>query len=721
MPSYRFGAYLLDTDLRTLKRDGELVAAAPKVVETLTVLIQNRGRVMTKDELLRVLWPDTVVEEANLTQNVSVLRRLLGDDARTHRYIVTIPGKGYSFVAPVTEVPSGTSNFLKGAGLPARWGSEYQGMVYAVIIACVLLAGGGMYVMYVQRHHLSEPVTLRFTSFPGIETMPAFSPDGKQVAYVRSEHDPIGLHYWRRQVGQANIYTRLTEAGTELRLTWHPGADYFPAWSPDGQYIAFYRDEPAASGCYVVSALGGEERQITHEETEIAGLAWLPDGRHLAISHFSEGSHAAPLMEISLETGQQRPLTFPPAETLGDTSPAISPDGKILAFLRAKNPRTVDACFMPLSGGKLRCWPLEGGWTEGLAWTAGGNGIIVSAIRSAHHRLWRYHINGGAPTAVTSDEEEAGLPAVSRQGNQLAYVLSGRNVNLWELNIDGSPIPAVVKPEDAKAIATSSRFQSDPAFSPDVRKIAFLSDRSGTREIWVTAIKTQTSTQLTHFKGPPAGSPSWSPDGLEIAFDLERGAGSDIYIISADGGAARRITAARGENVAPSWSRDGKFVYFGSSRSGEFQIWKALAATGETPANPAIRITQRGGFRALESADGKYLYYAKGRSQRGLWRQRTGSTQAGEEEPVLASLQDWGWWSLGPGLIYFFETPHSINPRVHLKELDIPNGDIRELCTLRSPVLTSTPAMTVSADGQHLAYAQIDAMQADVILVENFR
>lgn len=435
----------------------------------------------------------------------------------------------------------------------------------------------------------------------------------------------------------------------------------------------------------------------------------------------SEGSHAAPLIDVSIETGKQRPLTFPPAGTLGDTSPAISPDGKTLAFLRAKNPRTVDACFMPFSGGKLRCWPVQGGWTEGLAWTAGGDGIIVSAIRSRRHRLWRYHANGGAPTAVTSDEEEAGLPAVSRQGNQLAYVLSGRNVNLWQLNIDPSPVPTVPNPEDAKAIATSSRFQSDPAFSPDGRKIAFLSDRSSSREIWVTDIETQTSTQLTHFKGPPTGSPSWSPDGLEIAFDLERGANSDIYAISADGGVARRITAAPGENVAPSWSRDGKFIYFGSSRSGEFQIWKARAETVEAPANPAIRVTELGGFRSFESGDGKYLYYAKGRRQRGLWRQRTGSTPAGKEEPVLESLQEWGWWALGPGFVYFFETPRSLNPRVHLKVLDIPKGEIRELCTLRSPVLTSTPAMTVSADGRHLAYAQIDAMQSDVMLVENFQ
>jgi Tol biopolymer transport system component len=127
--------------------------------------------------------------------------------------------------------------------------------------------------------------------------MPAFSPDGKQIAYVRSEHDPIGMHFWRRQVGQANIYTKLIGAATELRLTQHPGADYYPAWSPDGQYIAFYRDAPDASGLYLVSALGGPERRITQEEIEISGIVWLPDGHHLVLSRVAEGSRSSPLIE----------------------------------------------------------------------------------------------------------------------------------------------------------------------------------------------------------------------------------------------------------------------------------------------------------------------------------------------------------------------------------------------------------------------------------------
>jgi Tol biopolymer transport system component len=254
-----------------------------------------------------------------------------------------------------------------------------------------------------------------------------------------------------------------------------------------------------------------------------------------------------------------------------------------------------------------RCWPIQGDSPQGLTWTASGDGIILPAIHDGPCQLWRYRLDGGTPIAVSSGEEDAAFPHKLAQGNHLAYVLYRNNVNLWELNVND---PRSVSPADASPVASSTRMQIDPAFSPDGRKIAFLSDRSGAQEIWVTDTDTQTSTQLTHFGGPPTGSPSWSPDGLQVAFD----SAESIYVISADGGLPRRVTAT---GVVPAWSRDGNSIYFASDRSGKFQIW---TVDGETPSHPAIQVTRGGGFRAFESSDGKYLYYANDRGKPGLSR-----------------------------------------------------------------------------------------------------
>jgi Tol biopolymer transport system component/DNA-binding winged helix-turn-helix (wHTH) protein len=723
MPRYTFGPFELDLEGRLLRRDGEPIPMTGKMLDTLVVLVENRGRLVDKDELLSRVWAGSVVEEANLTQAIFTVRKILGDSPRDHRYIATVAGRGYQFVAPVTEstasTEAGAAEFERSRKeLRSWWRRDRLLQVGAGTLMALLAAAIVLWIVrrptreYVQSH------VYRFTSFPGVEAMPAFSPDGKQLAYVRAERDAFNPAYWEEHMGgQASIYVKLIEAGTELRLTRYPGADSYPAWSPDGQYVAFYRYAPGASGCYIVSALGGHERQLTRDETEVTGIAWLPDGRRLAIAHYAERSkpEASPLVEVSLSTGEQRALTSPPRGSLGDDCPAVSPDGKTLAFLRTKDQRDFEACFQALDTKTTRCRALDSTRTLGLAWTTGDE-IVVSGIRAGGRCLWRYHVNGGAPVALTSGDEDAWMPAVSRQGDQLAYVLSRTNANLWQLDVDH----LAGRSAAAQRIVSSSRLQADPALSPDGRKIAYLSNRSGSWEIWVMNVETQASMQLTHFRGPPAGSPSWSPDGLQIAFDALEGAHPDIFVVPADGGTPRRITAIPGENAVPSWSQDGKFVYFASNRNGKFQIWKVLGETGETPLHPAIQVTQGGGFRAFESVDGKYLYYAKGRGKRGLWRRSLSNTSASKEELILESLQDWGWWALGPGAVYFFEA-HSFKPRVRLKALNLTDGRTRELYTLASPVPTATTVMALSRDGKHLAYAQIDSVEGDIMLMERFQ
>ena len=137
-PSYEFGPFSVDAGRRLLLRNGEPVPLAPKVLETLLVLIENRERVLSKDELLRQVWGDTIVEEGGLTRNVSVLRKALGEKPEDHQYIVTVPARGYRFVAEVRD----TTGQGRIVGRAPAADSGARAIVVATLAASLARSGG---------------------------------------------------------------------------------------------------------------------------------------------------------------------------------------------------------------------------------------------------------------------------------------------------------------------------------------------------------------------------------------------------------------------------------------------------------------------------------------------------------------------------------------------------------------------------------------------------
>ncbi|HEY6988311.1 MAG TPA: winged helix-turn-helix domain-containing protein [Bryobacteraceae bacterium] len=709
--AFRFGAFELDRSSGELRKHGVRIKLQEKPFQILLLLLERPGEIVSRQEIRSKLWPeDTFVDfENSISSAVRKLREALSDNSGTPRFVETISRRGYRFVAPVS-VGGGMAEV---SAAPPPTQQQERRFPVAVAVLLLLLLSGLFWLSFFKRRTdsaLGEPQTVPLTSLRGEENFAAFSPDGKAIAYTWNDTE---------EGTPSRVYVKLVGAETHLRLTAGPGADGFPHWSPDGRYIAFCRTAPGSTGNYIVSALGGPDRRSTTLDS-CGNLDWLPDGQHLVISQllaarsFTPGK-TYPLLVVATETGEQRTLTTPPAGSLGDASPLVSPNGKSLAFTRLMASEAADVYVMPIGGGQPRRLTFDGQAKWGMAWTADGREIVVAIRYAGSFRLWRVPLGGGEPRAITSGGENSYGPAIARQGNRLAYTVDRRDINLWSVSITDSNTPKAGAPV---RWISSNRGQADPQYSPDGRKIAFQSGRSGPNEIWVSDSDGEAAMQLTHLGGY-CGSPHWSPDGSQIAFDARPGGNPDIFVVRADGGMPRRVTSNSAEDIVPSWSRDGKWIYFSSNRGGEFQIWKAPVA-GESPAAPAAQVTKGGGFNALESADSKYLYFAKGPSKRGLWR-RTLAENVAREEPVLESLQDWGFWTLSPRGIYFFEYSQGIEPhsklRVFLKFFDFESRQTHPLVTIEKPV--STP--TLSPDGRRLVYAQVDRIDRDLMLVENFR
>jgi Tol biopolymer transport system component/DNA-binding winged helix-turn-helix (wHTH) protein len=729
MASYSFGAFVLDLESRILFRDGEPVVTTGKTLDTLAVLVQNRGRVLDKDELLSRLWPNTVVEEANLTQSIFTLRKVLGDNPKNPRYIATIAGRGYQFVDAVVEV----SPPLKLRGKASNQGeasvSQRRRFLWragaglgAILVTSVAT---WFWINGLTFNTAGQPSTpVPFTSLLGRADSPAFSPDGKEIAYAWTQED----------YGDRSIYVKLIGAGTELRLTTPPGRDFSPRWSPDGQYIAFYRIASAATGYYIVSVLGGAVRPLLRTNSDyVGGLDWSADGKRLVIVEnpvqtsdaqpLVQGAHSVRLVAVDIDTGARTVLTTPPIGALGDVEPRFSPDGRKLAFVRVLGGGNAEVYLLNLNGDPPRRLTNYGVGIGGIDWTPDSREIVFGLFGHEGSHLWRIPIGGGVARPILSNMDYIFGPAVARHGARLAYVVGTENQNLWRIDLDGSTSP--VATASPRRLVYSSRSQHDPMYSPDGRKLAFSSDRAGTDEIWTTDAEGNNPAQLTKCRDY-SGSPRWSPDGSSIAFDSMMTGSPEIYVVPAEGGPSpggrvRQITSHPPENVVPSWSSDGKWIYFSSNRSGEFQIWKVPAATGESPSTPAVQVTQGGGFDAFETADGRYLYFAKGRGKPGLWRRRLPLDRSSHEEAVIEQLQYWGLWALGPRGVYFLEMPASPHEKVHLKFFDLRSKRTAELSTLNKPLNPWHPAVALSPDGRHLVYEQRDNGGSNIAIVDNFR
>jgi Tol biopolymer transport system component len=302
--------------------------------------------------------------------------------------------------------------------------------------------------------------------------------------------------------------------------------------------------------------------------------------------------------------------------------------------------------------------------------------------------------------------ENAFTLAISQQGNRLAYSQEFGDTNIWRIGVaDAARRSPPVK------LISSTRWDHGPQFSPDGKRIAFTSARSGNMEIWLCDADGLNLVQLTSFGDADAGSPRWSPDGRQIAFDCSKSGHREIYVVSAEGGRPRRLTEGPADDdVRPGWSRDGRWIYFGSNRGGDWQVWKAPVEGGQ-----AVQVTQHGGREAVESGDGKYIYYNKGLGIPGIWKILAAG---GEEVPVLeGALQ--GLWVLLDRGIYFVNSNTTPHPTIEF--FNFASGQTTQIATIEKGLRLVAPSLAVSPDGQWILYAQVDSVESDIMLVENFR
>jgi eukaryotic-like serine/threonine-protein kinase len=610
------------------------------------------------------------------------------------------------------ESNSGAS--LAGVDHRLKWpwllASRRQGNMLALAALVILLVAVGGLLWWYFRPESAPPIgrAVPLTSYPGFEINPSLSPDGNQVAFAWDGEKQDNF----------DIYSKLIGSSSPHRLTTNPAEDVSPAWSPDGRTIAFLRSLGGnRNELLLISALGGPERKLTetinagNKPSRLPALAWSPAGRWLAVSHREDGDIAEGLFLVSAQTGEKRRLTRPSADSVCDFAPTFSPDGRTLLFTRFFGAGTAAEMYLlSLSEdfeqvGEARRLKADERFVRSPVWSLDGRHVLylaapnIGAREQTELRMIAVS-DAGKSERVTLLEGEINEVSL---GRHLVYTRFTSNNDIWRAEIP----PPGGQASQPRLFISSTRLDQQPRYSPDGKKIAFGSTRSGAPEIWIADADGSNPALLTSFGGPLIGPTGWSPDSQRLVFHARPEGQADIFTIPANGGVPKRLTTDASDDVGASYSRDGRWIYFGSSRSGRLEIWKMPAEGGD-----AVKITSTGGRLAFESHDGRTLYFRHLSWEKGIWK---APVEGGAAAAVTGPVNEFAF-AVGTEGVFYSPAPDSSQ-----------KGSIRFVSFAtrksRTVVVTDRPIggwISLSPNQRFLLFAQRSRIDHELMLIENF-
>jgi Tol biopolymer transport system component len=645
---FDLGTWRVRPALRRMTRADRIVALDEPTLLTLLVLAERPPGGTNRDELAARVFGGGLAEdhEPKLRRVLGLLRRVFSEDGAVR--IANAPGDSY-VIEVGAPVPG---RGLKGSdpqvlrddpGAVQAWMGRARHRFVAFTLAALVVGGlaAGL-VALVNRGAVVLFGVLTgvkpLATEPGLKTSPSFSPDGRQVVYSWQLADGSGTHLVTRSVG----------GGSWRPLTSDAGADRYPAWSPAGNLIAFERITAEDCAVFVVAPDSSGEKRIGDCNFGAEGpVTWTRDGHALIFAHRTDALLSRQLVSLNLESGKLSGITNPVVGMPGDQQPVLAPNGRRLVFMRERSVGVADLQLLDLGTVAVERITKDRRQLAGAAFEAGSLSVVFASPRAGRLALWRSRMNGSAPDPVLAGVNELRHPALSNDGRALAY-------EEWQYTTRLERLPGAAGAVVLRATPAARERQMQP--SVDGSQLAFVSNAGGGEEVWLAAFAGGAARQLTKLGLDSVEFLHWSADGAVIVFGGASKGRFDLWSVRPADGAIERLSRD-GKSRAPSFSHDGRWLYFASARGGNWQIWRQpwpVAGEGEA-------LTTEGGIAALESPDGNALYYVRG-DRPGLWLRNT--TPDGDDTLVVGAFSpaDWSNWSVAEDAIWMVLRPDTGPP-----------------------------------------------------------
>ncbi|HKX84606.1 MAG TPA: winged helix-turn-helix domain-containing protein, partial [Pyrinomonadaceae bacterium] len=574
---YRFGEFTLNAEDHILTRGGENVPVTPKMFDLLLVFVQNPGRVLGKEFLLNSVWPDSFVEEGNITFNIRQLRKALDDNAQSPIFIETIPRRGYRFVAPVEALSSFEEESETPDAEPAATAADFQPgsrrrYLVPAVVTFAVLAGAAAMSAWFFRDKTTAGAPILSAPFQSEK----LSTDG-DVYHIAMSLDAKNVVYTHRAAGKQGLWLRQLDTSTNVPII-PPSDDFYGGLviSPDGSTVYFARGRPPQPqlNVYRMAIFGGVPQKVV--DSTQGWISVSGDGRRVSFvrCNYQEEDWCSLYVADAADGGNEKKLvTHPRPIRIGDNK--ISPDGKRVAFAAGQS-RTSSSEFaayeVDIDTGVVRQFmPQKFFNINYIAWLPDQNGFLMTAMQvpENNYRIW--HVTStGEVIKMTTDSESYSRLSLDATGSILVSTL----------------------------------------VDPDFRLMLFKTDEPDRDPIQVGN----------------ASSVAIGPDGT-VYFSSLRTGNSELWRTNADGSDQRQLTNDPAAEVAPMVSPDAKTIFFASNRTGTNHIWE-MSTDGS---NQRQLTKDEGGLPVRVSPDGEWLYYRAGLS--GAMRRVSRTT--GRDEPVL--------------------------------------------------------------------------------------
>jgi Tol biopolymer transport system component len=589
----------------------------------------------------------------------------------------------------------------------------------------VLVLGALTSALFMRGRPVGPLRLVAVTTTAGNESMPSLSPDGDSVAFSWEGEPHADVPGQNR-----NIWVTLIGESESRQLTSGPDDDWSASWSPDGRQIAFVRvpqGKVMQGAIYVVSPLGGPARKINAITPVFSQLSWSPDSRWIAAPGYrvlnDDSSKAGGIQLVPMDGGPARSITVP-RDSGYDAFPAFSSDGRRLAYSSCEKEITppCDVFVANLTGdyqpnGPARQVTRLRGPIKGLTWAPDERSIVFALATMSLYgtgvgsQLWRASIDGDTPpTRIEAAPWGAFGPTANGSRHRLVFGQDRSDIDIFRFEGAGR----------STAVTASSFVDYAPSFSPDGRRIAFESSRSGVgQEIWLADPDGANAVQITR-SAPDSqgltynanGNPNWSPDGRRIVF-TGHGANSepDLFTVDPDGGGRRQLTRDPYTDALPTWSHDGRWIYYRQDRPTSHNIVR-VSADGSS----SQQLTKSGALYPIESWDGTRLLFTTTEETSPLYAM---PSAGGEEQRMIECVMSRALAVTPPNNLYYLGCTPGAEP-VPVHKRDLTTGRDEVVGTIDKGPRNVVLGLAVSPDGKTILYARFVAGGSHLMMLENF-